>query len=438
MKKHRIQLVEPGSIAEELEIEAGDFLVSIDGQEIVDLLDYQYFLNTDHLVAAFETPQGAPYECEIEKDFEEDLGLCFEGIMDQKRVCRNHCVFCFIDQLPKAPPVRKTLLLKDDDWRLSFLMGNYITLTNVDEREFERILKLRVSPLYISVHALDPDIREKMMRNRDARLVQQRLERLCAAGIDLNAQIVCCPGYNDGQVLLDTIDGLYEMKDHIHSVAVVPVGLTAHREGLVPLVTPFDAQGARETILSVSARAQRFFQECGRPFVHCSDEFYTKAGLELPPFEWYGEFEQIENGVGMLRLFEWEVDQAIGQAGQQTIKPYCATLATGDASYSFLLPICDKISRAFGIQLNLVPVKNRFFGGQVNVSGLLTGQDYAAAFLGTDVGKLLLIPGTSLNSDGLFLDNTDLPWLCEKLGCAVRDTGQNGFDFVNALLEASF
>ena len=436
MKKHRILAVEPGSIAEELEIAAGDYLVSIDGREIIDLLDYQDHLNAEQLVAVLETPDGQTYECEIEKDAEEDLGLSFEGIMDPKRVCRNHCIFCFIDQLPKTPSVRSTLLLKDDDWRLSFLMGNYITLTNVDEAEFARILRLRISPLYISVHALDPLVRKEMMRNQDAGLIAQRLRRLCDAGIDLHAQIVCCPGYNDGQVLMDTIEGLYAMREHIRSVAVVPVGLTAHREGLTPLV-PFSQKTAEETIAAVSALSERYAKECGRPFVYCSDEFYTKAAYELPPFEWYGEFEQIENGVGMLRLFEREVEQAIAEIGKKPVNPYRATLATGFAAYSFLLPICDKIAKTLGIELQLAAVENRFFGGQVNVSGLLTGQDYRAAFAGKELGKLLFIPGTSLNADRLFLDGTDLPWLRQELGCDVRDTGQNGFDFIKVLVKAS-
>lgn len=428
MDRHRIVEVEAGSIAQELGLEPGDFLCTLNGQPVRDVLDYRYQLDTEALTAVFASPEGFEMEAQIEKDVDEDLGLVFEtGLMSHKRACANHCVFCFIDQLPQA--ARDPLHFKDDDWRLSFLHGNYVTLTNVSDRELQRIVEQQISPLYISVHAMDMDVRVRMMRNARARRLPQQLHTLCQGGIDFYAQIVLCPDWNDGAVLDGTMRQLYALRPHCRCVAVVPVGLTAHREGLCQM-RPFDGPRAARVVAQVEA----FHRGKDAPFVFLADEFYLMAGAPIPPKEQYGDFALIEDGIGMLRLLETQFDeQMAAMAPLQTART--VTVATGEAAYPTIARLCQRAQQALGVEARVVPVKNVFFGGHVNVTGLLTATCLQSALKGRALGDALLISrGMLRGDDDLFLDDCSLQSLQDTLGTPIVAVPDDGGALIRALL----
>ena len=411
--------VQPGSLAERAGMEKGDRLISINGHDITDVLDFRFFETNTHLTVVFEKADGRRLEEKIIKSQYGSLGLEFETyLMDKQRSCRNKCVFCFIDQLPKG--MRETLYFKDDDARLSFLFGNYITLTNIDDREIDRIIEMHISPVNVSVHTMNPQLRCEMMQNRFAGDVLRYLKRLAENNIRLNCQIVLCPGLNDGEELEFTLSELFALGESLQSVACVPVGLTRYREGLYPL-QPFSKETAGAAIDILERWGDRFLRERGSRMVFPSDEFYLIAQRELPPYEFYEDFPQIENGVGMLRDFEeeflWALEDTEGCQMQRRV-----TIPTGTAAFPFLNRVFDALHTKFpGLAVNLVPVKNDFFGGTVDVTGLLTGQDVLRQLQKENLGEEVLIPSNMLMADeDIFLDDMTVGMLSEKLGVPVR------------------
>ena len=430
--KHLVTGVDAGSIAEELGIKRGWKLVTVNGSIIHDVIDYELFTNNERIAAEFETEEGETVVFDIEKEVWEPLGLNFgSGLMSPVRQCTNHCVFCFIDQMPRGH--RDTLYFKDDDWRLSLIMGNYVTLTNVSDAEFRRIIDRRVSPLYISVHATDGDVRKAMMRSKNAEKIFERLKALHENGLRFHAQIVLCPELNGGEVLKNTLRDLWSLAPEAQSVAVVPVGLTKHREGLYPL-KPMSREDAVEAIRLVD----EFIAETGaEEFAFCSDEMYLRAGLPLPPYEHYGAFDQIENGVGLFRLFEYEMLAALEERSPLP-RPVVFDAVCGTAIAGCMAELFKKLE-PYNITVNVHPVRNDFFGESVTVSGLVTAGDIIKQELGELQGKALLMTSSMLREmDDVFLDGMRLPELIRSLGLPVYPMPHDdGEAFINELFELS-
>jgi len=432
----RITKVSPHSVAAGLGVSEGDSLLLINGERVLDVVDYEYLCAEERLLLTFMRPDGEQYEAEVEKEAYEPLGLTFaSGLMSEVRSCRNRCLFCFIDQMPKGG--RKTLQFKDDDWRMSFIMGNYITLTNVDEEEFRRILARRVSPLYISVHATDPKVRVRMMRNPTAGELMPRLRRLKEANLHFHCQIVCCPGINDGEVLQKTFRDLAALYPAAQSAAVVPVGLTRFREGLAPL-RAFTPDEAAELIGQIRAFAAGCLRELGTAFAFASDELYLLAGEALPPYEEYEDFPQIENGVGLLRLFEREfLEELQERAPLET--PFAFDAAGGVLAHPFLEALYKKLA-PYGIEARLHAVRNDYFGPSITVGGLVTGQDIQKQLAGKLSTSLLLLPHNMLREgEDVFLDGVTADGLAGALGAEVVPVRGGGDAWVRqifALAEA--
>lgn len=418
--QQKIVRVEPSSPAARAGVAEGEALLSINGEPVFDLIDYEYLTAGRSLTLRLLAADGNARSLSVRKRESEPLGLCFAtGLMSRMRSCSNHCIFCFIDQMPCD--VRSSLLVKDDDWRLSFIMGNYVTLTNVSDREFERILKRRVSPLYVSVHATDSSVRESMMRNRTAGRLMERLQKLSEAGLRFHAQIVCCPGINDGEVLKRTLADLYALYPATQSVAIVPVGLTRFREGLTPL-RAYTPEESREMIGFVKDFAARSLQEIGTSFAYLSDEWYLKADLPLPNSESYEDFAQIENGVGLLRLFEEEFLAALAEQKPLRTKRRLS-MAGGEGAYPFFSNLYQQLP-PYGIEIDLHPIHNQYFGGNVNVAGLITGGDLVRQLSGKLCTDTLLIPHNMLREgEDVFLDGMTLRELENALSVRVLPVG---------------
>lgn len=374
MGKFKIEGVAPGSIFEELEIEKGDTLLTINGMPVADIMDYRYLQADEQLMIEIEKPGGEIWELDVEKDFEEDLGLVFDENMLETRTCKNNCVFCFIDQMP--PGMRETLYVKDDDERLSFLLGNYVTLTNLTEAEMERIVRYRIMPINISVHTTNPELRCAMLHNRFAGSIVESLRYFADNGIGMNGQIVLCPGYNDGDELSRTLNDLMGFYPQMASVSVVPVGLSKYREGLAKL-DKFDAEGARETLSIIGGIQAQMRSQYGTNFVYASDEFFLLAGEALPDSSYYDGFPQIENGVGMMTDFKEGLDAALSEACavRGNGVPRRVGIITGRLAADFMRDCAQKASAVCGSELSVYPVTNDFFGEDITVSGLITGAD---------------------------------------------------------------
>ena len=416
--KHLIARIDPGSIAEELEIEAGDSVLSVDGQEIEDVFDWRALTSDEELVLLIEKPDGEQWELEIEKDPYEDLGIVFASdLMSDYRRCSNACIFCFIDQMPKG--LRETLYFKDDDSRLSFLQGNYITLTNMKERDIERIIRYRMEPMNISVHTTEPDLRVRMLKNRFAGDVLRYLDRFHEAGLHMNMQIVLCRGINDGAHLERTLSDLYRYLPVLQSLSVVPVGLTKYREGLYPL-EPFSAEECRKVIGTVEKWQEKAFSEFGLHFVHASDEFYLSAGMEVPEEERYDGYLQIENGVGMVRSLLEETREALEKLKKDGPKEK-RTFATGLLAAPILERVRASCAEKFPGHDNCIcGIRNDFFGERITVAGLVTGRDLIAQLRGKDLGSALVIPGSMLRSgEDVFLDDVHVSDVVSALGVPV-------------------
>lgn len=411
-RKQKIIRVEPDSPAGRAGVREGECLLAINGEPVLDLVDYEFLTAARMLHVSLQAADGAERTISVRKRETEPLGLSFPtSLMSDMRSCANRCIFCFVDQMPCD--VRSSLLVKDDDWRLSFIMGNYVTLTNVSEREFERILNRRVSPLYISVHATDPEVRAQMMRNRTAGRLMERLERLAAAGLRFHAQVVCCPGMNDGDVLDRTLADLYRLYPAAQSVALVPVGLTRFREGLSPL-RAYTPDAAREMIERVESFCTKARAEQGTAFAFLSDEWYLKADVPLPPYEAYEDFGQIENGVGLLRLFEREFRDALADR-KPLSQRRAAAMAGGEGAYPFFRELYRALD-PYGVDLTLYPIHNDYFGGNVNVAGLVTGGDLIRQLSGRLTADTLLIPQNMLRErEDVFLDGVTLAELAAAL-----------------------
>ena len=424
---HVIKSIMPGSIAEELCLKPQDMLLKINSREIQDVLDYKFLCSNTEITAEFLTGDNECFEAEIIKDADEDLGLEFtKGLMDDKKRCRNRCVFCFIDQLPKY--ALKSLRFKDDDWRMSFLSGNYVTLTNVTDEELDRIIEQRISPLYISVHVTDGSVRRKMLANKSADRIMEQLERLKDGKIAFHTQVVLCKGLNDNDILEKTLEDLFALHPWAKSCAVVPVGLTGHRERLYPL-SPFTSNEAAECVELVEKKAKKFKEISGSNFCFCADEFYVLSKKRLPDYEYYGNFEQLEDGVGMLAKFENEFYSALKKCD----KKYKCTVATGKAAHEFFLRICKRAADTMGIEINVIPVENEYFGGYVAVAGLLTGSDFKNGLTGKDLGDIVFIPGSTLRYGNKFLDDKNPEWLQQELNTPVKAVGDTGKEFYEAL-----
>ncbi|MEG6616244.1 DUF512 domain-containing protein [Peptococcaceae bacterium 1198_IL3148] len=411
--------VYPGSIGEELEITPGATIVEINGKPVTDLLDYRFLASDDELQMKVITADGEEWLMEIEKDYDEDLGLDFgTNALGKIRRCRNKCLFCFVDQM--APDMRDTLYVKDDDYRHSFLYGNFVTLTNVNDQELQRIIEQHLSPLYISVHTTNPDLRHRMMRNPHAANIMKQLTALAAAGIEMHTQVVLCPGFNDGKELDSTIGDLASLWPSVRSLAVVPVGLTKFRQGLAEL-NLFTPEQAGEVVKQVTRWQQKFMQQFDDPFVFIADEFYVISGQPIPPGQHYGDYPQLENGIGLIRLFIDQWDQVKTQLPKEVYPPQKVTMATGTSAYAIMEPIVARLNQIDGLQVQLHLIPHRYFGNTVTVAGLLTGSDLLQELQGKDLGQKLLIPAVMLKDqqDDVFLDDISLDELVEKLGVPI-------------------
>ncbi len=435
MKKergHRIRSVDPGSIADELGLEPGDRLISIDGHDPEDIFDYEYYLENESVVVLVEKADGEEWELDIENDYQ-DLGLTFEnGLMSEYRSCTNECIFCFIDQMP--PGMRETLYFKDDDSRLSFLQGNYVTLTNMKKKDIDRIIRFKLSPINISVHTTNPELRCRMLNNRFAGQALKNIDRLYEAQTPMNAQIVLCKGINDGDELERTIGDLSRYIPYMESVSVVPVGLTKFRDGLYPL-EPFTAEDAGRVIDQIERWQKKLYAESGTHFVHASDEFYILAGRELPEEERYDGYIQLENGVGMVRLMTEEVHEALAEMdGDQEAEEL--SVATGLLAEKYLRGFLKEIAEKFpNRKVHLYPIVNDFFGEMITVSGLITGRDLIRQLSGKPLGSRLLLPVNMFRSgEEVLLDDVTRQQVENALQVPVNIVKSSGQDFVAAVL----
>ena len=433
--EHIVKSVEPGSIAEEMGIEAGDKLISINDNTIEDVFDYHYYVNDEEIVLLIEKTDGEEWELEIEKDYEEDLGIVFEqGLMDEYRSCRNKCMFCFIDQMPKG--MRETLYFKDDDSRLSFLQGNYITLTNMSDHDVDRIVKYHLEPINISFHTTNPELRCKMLHNRFAGEALKKVDKFYEGGIQMNGQIVLCKGINDGEELERSIRDMSKYLPHLQSVSVVPVGLTKYRDGLYPLES-FAKEDAEKVIDTIEKWQKIFYEEYGLHFIHAGDEWYILAEREMPEEERYDGYLQLENGVGMLRLLMNEFEEAYGEieGDERQIE---VSMATGFLAYPYLKKMIEKLKEKFpNVTVHLYPIRNDFFGEKITVAGLITGQDLIAQLNGQKLGERLLLPCNMLRSgEEVFLDDVTLSEVKDSLQIQVDIVKSSGWDFIEAIMNS--
>ena len=410
----RIDAVVPGSIADEMGIEPGFTLVAINGQPVRDIVDYNYLAAEYELTLEVEDAAGELWELEIERDEDEQLGLIFPA--PQPAQCGNKCVFCFVHQLPRG--LRSPLYVKDEDFRLSFLYGNYVTLANVTDADLLRIVEQRLSPLYVSVHATDPQLREELLGTREIRPVMEVMERLATAGITMHTQVVLCPGLNDGEALERTVHDMVSLHPRVASLAIVPVGLTRHRRGL-PRLSPVDAEYARKFLSDWLPCSHAIASELGEPFLFLADEFFIKAGMPFPHLDEYGDLPQLENGVGMIPLFLTDAEEALRKARRIASQPE-VTIVTGESPYSFLRDYVERLAARTGAILRVVPVPNRLFGKGVTVTGLVAGQDIVSVLKGKELGSAVIVPDVMLKEgEGVFLDDLSVAGLQEVLGVNV-------------------
>ncbi|MBY0757603.1 DUF512 domain-containing protein [Sellimonas caecigallum] len=432
--EHIVASVEEGSIACEMGIEKGDKLISINDNEIEDVFDYHYYVNDEYLVVLIQKPDGEEWELEIEKEYEEDLGITFEqGLMDEYRSCRNHCVFCFIDQMPKG--MRETLYFKDDDSRLSFLQGNYITLTNMSDHDIDRIIRYHLEPINISFHTTNPKLRCKMLHNRFAGEALRKVDRLYEGGITMNGQIVLCKGLNDGEELERSLSDLSGYIPNLQSVSVVPVGLSKYRDGLYPL-EPFTREDAREVLEVIHRWQEKLYKKYGYHFIHAGDEWYILAGYEVPEAERYDGYLQLENGVGMIRLLKDEFQEAF-----ENLEPIDRTIhismATGVLAYDYLKEFLEKMKeKCPNLKVHLYKIRNDFFGERITVSGLITGQDLISQLKGQELGERLLLPCNMLRSgEPVFLDDVTVQELEDALQVKTDIVKSSGQDFIDSIIK---
>lgn len=444
MKKneHLIKEVYPGSIAEEMGIEPGDVLLRINKQEIGDVFDYRYYIKDDYIEVLIRKADGEEWLLEIDKDYDDDLGIEFDnGLMSDYRSCSNKCIFCFIDQMP--PGMRETLYFKDDDSRLSFLQGNYITLTNMTEKDVERIIHMQLAPINISVQSTNPELRCKMLHNRFAGDKLKYLDQLYEGHVEMNGQIVCCKGVNDGEELRRSIEDLSKYLPFMRSVSAVPAGITKYRDGLYPLEL-YTKEEAEAVIELIESYQKKFYEEYGLHFIHASDEWYITAERDFPEEERYDGYIQLENGVGMMRLFIEEFEEAVkhleGKPMERTL-----TIATGKLTYPTICQFAEQLMKLYpGLVVHVYAIRNDFFGETITVSGLITGQDLVKQLLeykeqGVDLGETLLIPSNMLRTgEEVFLDDMTVQQVEEALKMHLTAIEPGGQDFVDAILDEEY
>ncbi len=443
MIRNKIVKILKNSIAEELELQVGDVLLSVNGAEVQDYIDYKFQISDDFINIDIEKPDGEIWEFEIEKEYDEDLGIIFENpLMDNIKVCENNCVFCFIDQMPRG--MRKTLYLKDDDTRLSFLYGNFITLTNLTDDEINRIIQYRISPIKVSVHATDLMLRNELMGKKNGKDVMIYLKRLADNEITVDCQIVLCRGLNDEKVLEKTIEDLSDLYPYVRSVAVVPVGLTDFRENLYKL-NKFDYESSLGLIEQVKTIQSKMLNKLTTRFIFIADEFYILSKSEFPNYDEYEDFDQIENGIGLYRLLEREVDEALKEVSHRNstclddlkkldngTKTF--TIVTGVAAYEIMKELSEKISAVTGIKINTVKIINECFGENITVSGLITGKDIIKQLEDKGFSNLIIPKVMVEHEEEIFLDDTKIEEIENKLNTKVYVCNVNGKEFVDLLL----
>ncbi|MBE6015169.1 MAG: DUF512 domain-containing protein [Lachnospiraceae bacterium] len=450
MKGHKILSVVPGSIAEEMEIEPGDILISINEQTIEDVFDYHFLVEDDFITLLIRKPSGEEWEIEIEKEIDEDLGITFDnGLMDNYKSCCNKCIFCFIDQMPKG--MRDTLYFKDDDSRLSFLQGNYVTLTNMKDSDIDRIIRYNLFPINISFQTTNPDLRCKMLNNKKAGEALKKVDKLYEAGIEMNGQIVLCKGVNDGEELERSIKDLTHYLPYLQSVSIVPVGITKYRDGLTPLES-FTKEDAIKLIDMVEGWQKKIYPEHKTHFIHASDEWYILAGRDLPEEESYDGYLQLENGVGMMRLLMNEFEEAL-EAAVGDDRRVVSHIATGKLAAEFIKSLINKAKVKFpNIEATVTEIENDFFGPKITVAGLITGQDVISQMKpvlekyldvkelgegaqGSTTKPRLLIPCNMLKADeDIFLDDVTVADLEKTLQVQVITVKSSGQDLLDALI----
>lgn len=425
--------VEKESIGEEMGVEAGDVLISIDEKEIKDVFDYRYAINTEYLELTIEKPDGEQWLLEIEKDYDEDLGIIFEdGLMDRAKHCTNKCVFCFIDQLPRG--MRETLYFKDDDSRLSFLQGNYVTLTNMKEEDLDRIIFYHLSPINVSVHTTDMELRYKMLKNPKSKELMNYIKRISESGIEMNFQVVLCKGLNDGENLIKTVEDLSQFLPKGKSMSIVPVGISKFRENLYPL-HEFKRDDCRRLISHIENLQEKYLEKYGTRFVYLSDEFYLVGNVPIPPLEYYEDFPQIENGVGMMRSFVDETIEALNKFSCSMERE--VSIATGALAYDDILELSQRImDKNPKIKIHVYKINNDFFGEKITVAGLLTGTDIINQLSNKILGESLLISKDMLKSgEEILLDDITVRDISDKLNTDVLVVENNGFDFVKTICQ---
>lgn len=432
-KDHIVKSVAAGSIAEELDIEPGDILLRINGNEIKDVFDYHYLVNDEFLDLLILKKNGEEWELEIEKEYQEDLGIEFEqGLMDEYRSCRNKCIFCFIDQMPKG--MRDTLYFKDDDSRLSFLQGNYITLTNMSDEDIDRIILYKLAPINISVHTTNKDLRCKMLNNRFAGDALDKIKKLYENGIEMNSQIVLCKGYNDGKELDRSIEDLSRYLPYMRSLSVVPIGLTKYRDDLTQ-VEKFTKEDAVQVLEQIHSHQERIKEEYGSRFVYASDEWYITAGIQIPDADYYEGYGQIENGVGMVRSLIEEVHDYLEEVESNKVTRKIS-MATGKLAAPFIAQLTkDVMSKYKNVEVNVYAIENEFFGKDITVAGLLTGQDIINQLKGKELGEYLILPSVLLRDDeDVLLDDLRISDIERELSIKIRICKEDGKSFVETMV----
>jgi Fe-S oxidoreductase, related to NifB/MoaA family len=432
--KHIIASVKTDSIAEEMGLEPGDILISINGTVVKDIFDFHYLVNDEYLEVLVKKPEGEEWELEIEKEYDEDLGITFtNGLMDNYRSCTNGCVFCFIDQMPKG--MRDTLYFKDDDSRLSFLQGNYVTLTNMKDADIERIIQYNLSPINISFHTTNSKLRAKMLKNRFAGDALRKVDRLYEAGIEMNGQIVLCKGMNDGAELEKSIYDLQKYIPYLRSVSVVPVGLTKFRDGLTMLES-FGKEDAKQVLEIIHKWQNKIYKEHGFHFVHPGDEWYILAEEKIPHSNRYDGYVQLENGVGMIRLLSDEIKDVLKDIKGDD-RECVVSLATGVSAFAFMKKYIEQIQEKFPkVKVHLYQIKNNFFGEKITVAGLLTGTDLIAQLKGQELGERLLLSHNVLRAgEEVLLDDISIQEIKKALQVQIHIVESSGAAFVNAVIE---
>ena len=427
-----IDSIQSHSQAAHHRIKAGDKLLKINGHNINDVLDYRFYIGEERLELELETQHGKKRTVKMKNKSAGEIGLEFSTyLMDKQRSCANSCIFCFIDQLPKG--LRESLYFKDDDSRLSFFFGNYITLTNIGQKDIDRIIAMHISPVNVSVHTMNPELRVKMMGNKRAGKVLEYIYRLAEAGIKMNTQLVLCPGYNDGEELTYTLNELGKLYPSVQSIACVPVGLTKCREGLCEL-SPFTKEQADDVVSRIEVYNKSFLCYNKTNIAYASDEFYLKAQRPMPGKERYGEFMQLENGVGLWTMLKEEGKEALKDFTYSG-KKRTVTLATGAAAYPLIKELTDEVmAKCGGLSANVVKVENRLFGDKITVAGLICGEDFYNALKGTNLGDELLIPAVSLRREGdMFLDDMTIKTLSQRLNIKVTPVANDGWDFLEKI-----